>query len=437
MNDVRITYRQVIYALLFLIFQSSSFDVFLNLRLGGFSFRFVYIIILLLFGLFLLETVWKQQLRLRMLGLLPFLCWSLLLVVFVPNMPLIGRSVGYLLWLFIHFIFVVCCGYFINSETDVRHVILLYLISFLGCSFFGFIQLIAGLLGYDLLLEQWWIEGVLPRLNGFSYEPSYYSTYLILGFSLSYYLYRNGATQYGKLPFYTVVATFLAIFLSSSRMGILVAALQVLCFEVIRNRKRLKKLVGFMIGFGVIMGGLFMYILQNENLLFLFAGLGIGGESAHSSLERLDGFMTQIDILSRNPLKGYSLGGVSQAIAFEKGVTNISQETIKPYDVSMNIFLEVLTASGAIGFLFFMIYIYALLVKSRKETLAQKSRHPDSILVNALVWSLLFEFIILCFNQNILRAYLWVHIGLLSGVYFVIKRKVHQERTTALAPVSS
>lgn len=421
MNDFSITYRQLIYFALYLIFQSSSFDVFLNLRIGGFSFRFVYIIMLVLFGIYVLESVWQKRFVIRVLGLAPFLLWSLLLIVFIPNMPLTGRSIGYLMWLYIHFVFIVCCGYFVWSEIDVYKVVRLYLLSFLGCSLFGFVQLIAGLLGYELLLEQWWIEGVLPRLNGFSYEPSYYSTYLLIGFSLSYYLYRKGMGWYGKLPLYTSIATSTAIFLSSSRMGILAVIIQILCFEVITYRKKIKKLALFIIGFGVVVGSLFTYIIQNENLAFLLAGLGIMGGSAHSAIERLDGFFTQIDILSRNPFKGYSLGGVSQAIAFEKGVTTISQETIKPYDISMNVFLEVLTASGAIGFVFFLYYIYTLLISSTKKAATRHSHDSESILLNAFVWSLCFEFLILCFNQNILRAYLWVHIGLLNGVFFFVR----------------
>ncbi|WP_211220205.1 O-antigen ligase family protein [Rudanella lutea] len=300
----------------------------------------------------------------------------------------------------------------------------LYLISFIGCSLFGFLQLLFGVFGYSLLVEQWWIEGRLPRLNGFSYEPSYYSTYLLIGFSLSYYLYRSNLDRYGKLPFYTCACSFLAIFLSSSRMGILVVAIQLLIYELIFNRKRIKQLSLFIIAFFSITAGAFIYIAQNENLAFLLAGLGIMGGSAHSSLERLDGFMTQVDILAKNPLKGYSLGGVSQAIAFEKGVTTISQETIKPYDISMNIFLEVLTASGAIGFLFFVYYIYSTTVKVKRRINVRNTNTNDCTLINALVWSLLFEFLILCFNQNVLRAYLWVHIGLLNGVYFCIRNEV-------------
>ncbi|WP_461052127.1 O-antigen ligase family protein [Spirosoma arcticum] len=295
------------------------------------------------------------------------------------------------------------------------------MITFLLISALGLTQLFLGLLGIDLYVEQWWIEGRLPRLNGFSYEPSYYATYLLIGFSLAYYLYRKRFILYGKLPLYTTIATLLAIFLSSSRMGILVAFLQIVSFELIVKRKNIKQLLLFLTVTVAVTGAFLFVLFSNENLSFLLTGLGIMGSSAHSSLERLDGFITQLTIFSRDPLKGYSLGGVSQAIALEKGVTSFTQETIKPYDVSINIFIEALTASGLIGFAFFLWYIYCLLVKSIRSAGTRGQTDVNSLLLNGFVWSLLFEFIILCFNQNILRAYLWVHIAVLNGVFYQVK----------------
>lgn len=415
-----------------LVFLSSSFDIFLNLKIGGFSLRFVYIIILFMFVIYLADILRKDMIRIRIMGLVPFMIWSFLLIVFIPNTPLIGRNVGYILWLYIHFIFIAICSYFIVTIHNVNQIIRLYLLSFLVISIFGLSQFLLALLGVDLLVQQWWVEGKLARINGFSYEPSYYTTYLLIGFSLAYYLYRRQVNTFGKLPLYTVVISILSIVLSSSRMGILIAALQVFCFELLVNRKNAKQLILFLVGFIVVLGGAVAYIITNESLGFLIAGLGIVEGSDYSSAERIDGLLTQLTIFSRNPLKGYSLGGVSQAIAFEKGVTVISQETIKPYDVSMNIFVETLTASGLIGFLFFLWYIFCLLRKPKRIVLSNDLSNSMVILIKALVWSLLFEFVILCFNQNILRAYLWVHIGLLNGVYYAVKTNNKQSIAIAI-----
>lgn len=405
--------------LFFLIFLTSSYDIFLNVRLGGFSFRFVYIIILFLLFIYIYETLQSNKLIVKHLGLNPFLIWTCSLILFIPNTPLVGRNIGYLVWLFLHFSLIIVANYFSNSQ-NIYSLLRLYMISFICSSIIGLLQLLLGLVGISFYTEQWWIQDRLPRLNGFSYEPSYYSTYLMIGFSFSYFLYRKKVLL-NSLTKYTVIATSLGILLSTSRMGILVAIVQVLMFELFIDRKSIKKILFFTVSFFATLIGILIVLLTNENLSFLLAGLGIMGGSAHSSVERLDGFITQLEIFSRNPLKGYSLGGVSQAIAFEKGVTNISQETIKPFDISMNIFIEVLTASGIIGFAFFLYYVYVLLIRSKKSY--NSSINNNHIIMHSLIWGLLFEFVILCFNQNILRAYLWVHIAILNSWYFSTKSK--------------
>lgn len=429
--DISLTTTKVRHFLFLLIFLTSSYDIAANLVIGGFSFRSVYIFVLILTIFLVKEVIKKSYINLQFLGLFPFLLWSFLLTVFIPNTPLIGRNIGYMLWLFIHFVFIFISTYFIKNELSVNALVRLYLLSFILNSLLGLIQFVLGIVGYDLLIAQWWIQDQLPRLNGFSYEPSYYSTYLIIGFSTAYYLYRKNVNTFGRLPKYTFILTFVAIILSTSRMGIMIAVLQIICFELFLNRKNIRHTIIFVAVASSILIGVFYIFLLNENLLFLLSGLGIMGTSAHSSVERLDGFITQLEIFSRSPFRGYSLGGVSQVIAFEKGVTVFSQETIKPYDISINIFVEALTASGLIGFIFFLSYMYCLTFRPMKSIANLDETDEKALLMKAFVWGLLIELAILCFNQNILRAYLWIHIAVLNSIYFYMKRyckeKIHSK----------
>ncbi len=413
-NKIRMNTKNVFF---FLVFTTSSYDIFLNLRLGGFSFRFVYLLVILLLVAYLYKSFKNRLFNVKYIGLNSFLVWLSFLLIFITNTPLIGRNIGYIIWLILHFVLIVVTNSYIKKKNAII-ILKLYLISFICNSIIGFIQLAAGLAGVNFYIEQWWIQDRLPRLNGFSYEPSYYSTYLMIGFSVSYFLYRKGVL-FDKLTKITVISTFLGIMLSTSRMGILVAIIQIFLYEILIDRKSIKKIFLFIISFSFVLLCLLFYLLTNENLSFLLAGLGIMGGSAHSSLERLDGFITQLEIFSRNPFKGYSLGGVSQAIAREKGVTVISQENIKIFDVSINIFIEVLTASGILGFLFFLKYIYMITIKTWNSY--TNTNADNRVIMQAIVWGLIFELIILCFNQNILRAYLWVHIAVLNNWYFATK----------------
>jgi hypothetical protein len=414
------------FLLLYVIFQTSSYDLLLNIKIGGFSVRFTYMCI----SFFVVCTsIISRKVVIKKIGYKYFFVWSVFLVIFVVNTPLIGRNIGYLLWLFIHFIFSIVFSMVINNEEKLSITIRSYLFSFMLSSFGGLLQLILGIFGIDFFVaeNQWWIPDKLPRINGFSYEPSYFATYLIIGFSLSYYLLRNKYEKHRLLVKLTCILSSTAILLSTSRMGIFVMLLEVFIYELYRQRNSFSSQLSFLFLFVSITLGSYNYISSNEDLGFLLSGLGINGGSAHSSIQRLDGFFTQIDILTKNPIKGYSLGGVSQAIAFEKGETNLSQETIKPYDNSINIFIEVLTASGIIGFFFFVIYIFKLVSKPwLLSQIVSRYSENDKTLLRAFVWSFLFELIILCFNQNILRAYFWLHVTMLNATYFVYVLKYRQ-----------
>jgi O-antigen ligase len=405
----------------FIVCLSSSFDIVLNLQIGGFSFRFVYVIILISCLVYTIQAAYQGKFIVRFLSIWPFLIWVSFLIVFIPNTPLWERNVGYILWLIIHFLYIIVTSNNCDTRDTLVKFVQLYLTAYLLISFLGLTQFTLGILGIDFFVKQWWIEGRFPRLNGFSYEPSYYATYLIIGFSTSYYLFRKQVYIFGQLPKYTSLFTFLAIILSTSRMGLLVVLAEILFFEVLINKGNILARTVILSCLGLLVGLVCIIAVKTDLLFFLFEGLGIMGSSAHSSNERLDGFFTQLEIFQRNPFKGYSLGGVSQAIAFEKGVSTLSQETIKPYDVSINVFVEVLTASGIIGFLFFMFYLYQLIRKTFKTNFLNQDKEITKV-VNSLCWGLLFELLILCFNQTILRPYLWIHIALVNAAYFAQSR---------------
>jgi hypothetical protein len=423
MTDRVISYiksAKIVTVITFIIFLSASFDLVLNIRIGGFSLRIVYLFILILIAFQFLQSVVAGIFYVKFIGLYYYIVWFLFLCVFVNNTPLIGRNIGYLLWLFIHFLFIIFL-YISSRQLGLVFFVKLYLSTYLVLIVAGLIQFFLALFGIDMFVGQWWINGFLARINGFSYEPSYYCTYIIIGFAIGYYIYRNSITGFGKIPTYIVWLGGTVILLSTSRMGILVAALQMLIFEILKNRRHLKKILVFSVSFFTFIFGIIWIVLNTEGLSFLMNGLGVNGGSAHSVVERLDGFTTQIDIFIKNPLKGYSLGGVSQAIAFEKGVTTMSQELMKDYDISMNVFMEVLIASGSIGFVFFLIYIAQNVTKlyklAKQESVSIFNRH----ILLAFSWALVFELVILCFNQNILRAYFWIHIAALNTVYFMVR----------------
>jgi glycerol-3-phosphate acyltransferase PlsY len=87
----------------------------------------------------------------------------------------------------------------------------------------------------------------------------------------------------------------------------------------------------------------------------------------------------------------------------------------------MAVFAEVLAASGIIGVIPFIVYIWRITVAPLK--LAAKTRDVNlKNLLLGLGYALIIELMILQFNQNILRLYLWLHISILSATYALALR---------------
>jgi hypothetical protein len=134
----------------------------------------------------------------------------------------------------------------------------------------------------------------------------------------------------------------------------------------------------------------------------------------------------------KSPLWGYSLGGIAPAIAQLKGYTTITQEIVKNTE-GMCIFMEVLAATGIIGFVFVVGFMYQILFSGRRlRKLIQPQfnvRLSQSIKIHhLLIVALIFQLLLLCLNQNILRNYLWVHIALVNVSFFVVKNSLNPKQ---------
>ncbi|MFU2074254.1 hypothetical protein, partial [Gallibacterium anatis] len=171
----------------------------------------------------------------------------------------------------------------------------------------------------------------------------------------------------------------------------------------------------YLISFILIMG--FILFFDLEKILFLLNGTGLFGTSSHSASMRGSDALYTLETFLNSPFIGYSLGGVATAIAEIQGIVVNSQAEAKLYE-GMNIFLEILAASGIFGFLFFILWLKRLFKVSKKVSYICKE-DTISFIILALRFSLIGELMLLMFNQNILRPYLWVLIGMLNVSIFV------------------
>lgn len=425
-----------------LILLTSSFDIFLILEAGG-NYRFCQVVTVPLILLAIAKA--SRGARIPVLGALPLFVWLLFQISFIPATDFWPKSLGYCLWLLLNLGLVFSCVQLFSGDIrSLRTILRWYAYSFAFVASFGVVQFLLPLMGFEgPLVKQWLIPGVLARVNGFSYEPSYFATYLLIGFVFTGSLRRNRSSL---LPARTLLAihclTAIGIFLSSSRMGIFFLLIDVLLSQVkpwisfladfLKLRIALFKLRALVPSFMSIaficviaMGTSFAVEANPAVVLMLLNGTGISDTAAHSVIQREDALEETFTVFLQHPFAGRSLGGVSAAIADLQGEKIHSFEASKDFE-GMSVFAEALAASGVIGIIPFVCFVTTTFRKPLR--LARIASPFYSVLLSALLRSLLFAWMILQFNQNMLRPYLWTHLAILASVYAAALQSVNMSK---------
>ena len=411
-----ITILSLLEFCVYLALLTSSFDIFLAFQLGG-TIRFAYIIIMFptVYAIYYCLKTRKVYFGYYVRYLF---IWSAFLLVFLVNTNYLSRTIGYQFWLLLNIAIILM---FMNVPFNMNKLMKVYIISFFFVAVFGIMQFgLAPFLNFDTpLVQQWWIPGILPRINGFSYEPSYFATYLIIGWTLTYCMriFQEYSLLNKKIVNILFVIETITIILSSSRMGIALMVIIMLFPKIIKLFSFFRELclgkinitilqnIFLAIFFFAGMVTFFSFYFDFDEYMFLLQGTGIGGTATHSYDTRYGEFVSTIAIFADNPILGVSLGGISENMP---GFSNNASYKVE----GMCVFAEVLAASGIIGFIPFMAYFYFIV----RDAFKLSSIKKDKLLL-ALVLSLLSELVILQFNQNILRPYFWLHIGILSAYY--------------------
>src|SRR5208283_843734 len=375
-----------------------SGDVFFVFHVEGFTIRLFQLLIIpvIFVGV---RKLWRDPRSKQWpIGYKSLLTWALFVLIFVPNTSFIPRNVGYMGWLLLNILLVIGITGAINTEAKLVHLLQWYIYSFAFCAVFGLVQFFAPLFGLPgLLVQQWWFPGLIARINGFNYEPSYYATYMLAGWILIDYLrYRKVVIVPGLNIIFGLVTV--SILLSTSRIGWLV----MFVWFAVRVFWHFQE-SGIMVPWrAIILGGFSCAVLIS---LFM-SHYGIAGEDLS--------------------FLGSSLGGVAPAIGGNRNDSIIDQESTKD-DEGTCVTAEVLAASGIFGFIPFVLYMYGLM-----WTPIHLTDNSDlGLCVKALTWSLIMVFLALQFSPTILRAPFWLHIGILSAAYRVFRASQRSRRLVA------
>ena len=311
-----------------------------------------------------------------------------------------------------------------------------YLYSFVFVACFGLFQFVTpGLhLGYWFVV-QWIIHGVFPRINGFSYEPSYFITYLLVGWIMLVDLRVTGARIVeGPRWKQAVILVGVILFLSTSKLSWIFMIVEgllrlgpMIFHKVMRQLGRFSvgslwvripkfRSVVFLLMASILFGLLLGQISKYVTLTIFVAGSGLANTTSQSLGDRLNGAQGTWMVIQEHPWLGLSIGGVSGRVAEFAGVHIQTMADLRAH-WAQSVPLEMYASGGLLGSLPIFWFFYNL-------TLGQRHRirthwgDDRAKWMHAMIRAMVFQWICLFANGNLLRVYVWFHLTMMVVVAY-------------------
>lgn len=403
----------------------------------GFTFRLSQLLALAALAM-LVPTLLRQGV---VLGgyMIPAAGWIAFSLVVFPLSLYQARSIGYTLWLITNILTIFAFVQAFRFAADVSVLLRAYIYGFILLAAFGMMQLAAGVLGIDLLIQEWWIDDTLPRINGLSYEPSYYATYLLPGWVTAAYLVEKQTDLVNRFTLkLALMTTSLALLLATSRLGWMLMALWVafrsltwllrllLGTQILRRRIGVIGVAGIATGlFGISPVGLAVakYIgAALSAVSFLLNGLGILGASSHSFSDRFQGALMTWNAFLNHPWVGTGLGALPVEIAKFRHAPVQTLADAKANE-GMSTALELIASVGIIGCLFVGAFAVMVVLKWRRAFMVSSGQKQTVLL--GVGWGIIWLLLALQFNQNFLRIYVWMDVAVMLALAHILSRRAN------------
>jgi len=415
--------------LLLILFISS--DVFLAIDISDATIRFSNILFLIIFILWIIYSAFRKNFIIsRDRSFLPLFLFCFLSFVSTVNSVFPVKSLIYALWTSFSALTILFLVWFAqgNKLSNLDWMLKVYLYSYFVIAVFGIYQICLAFLAGEkiLFVTQWLKTGIIARISGFSFEPSYFATYMLIGSFVWFIIWirNNGIVKYRSIILFII---FLVVLLSTSRVGwiglalIMVYGFIELVVHYLKNRSFTLHKARFFISVILIILFLIIFILFIFNSpeswsRYLFRGTGLFNTADYSYATRSDRTIDTLKVFIDRPLNlflGVGPGGVGAYMADNPAKFEVAEVLSSLWAVEPNsIFAEMLASVGIIGFTVFMWFI--ILIFKRLWDLYKNANVIEKYrsICLALFCGLILEIIILQFNQNYLRPYLWLHIGI-------------------------
>jgi O-antigen ligase len=426
---------KLVYWLVVVAFFTASCDKILNVNLGG-SLRLcqiVMIVVCLAAAARVIQTgtvLWPR-------GSNSLTMWMVIQAAFIPLSGVMSIGLTFYVLLLFTVVSVLALVQLYGMSDHIESLMRMYLLSFVFIACVGLVQFALPLMGLpSFMVQQWIVHGRLARISAFSYEPSFYITYLTMGWIMLIELRHSRAriTQGSLWRIATILVTA-SLFLSTSKTAwvfmLLEGALR-LAPPLWRSLRsfladiRRGRIVVRIPGRTLLRNGLILIVVAIagaailarfiSNPAIFLSGTGLASQPAHSVNTRLDVFHQTLEAYEQHPFIGRSIGGVSIYIASRQGIEVTTMEMVRSF-WGFPVLLDVLVASGLFGFIPFLVFLYANTIRPLR--LARRL-WPDERArwVRALARAMIFEWLILLVDQNLLRTYLWFQISMVAVVAY-------------------
>lgn len=360
----------------------------ISLSIYGFTVRFVQVILVLESLILIIQGKYKIVLSIPIVSVIVS---HLISTIFSYDLK---ESIAYNFWLIYNFIFVLYVFYSYAKNNSKEKVINLLLLSFLIQSIYIYIQFTMGLFGFD--------DPFFPMQNYFNiyrpaiwfYEPSYLATYFSAYLAISFYLLTSLKK---KKYIYHTINSILSIVVITSSTGYLAIGFSIMLISIIniRNIMKINKKVLVYILLTIITLGVLLYILD-LNFINVFLGRIFTSGISQASGGRVQSWKETFDVFLNNPFIG--IGPNAYPVYSNTG--------LPPYNVS----LELLANVGMVGFIAFYSFFINIIFTCYKSGKEKNNHFNISIVMGLIVFIVTLQA-----NQNYMRLYLWMLLGIALG----------------------
>lgn len=412
----------VFLLLVFLFFFTSAADllhveiIFLRAKLGH--------LIALCLGMFLFLQ--KKAIEIDKTLLLSFLFVLLSMGISAFYSPWETRSFTYVLVAILTFVLYFLIPYNLVELLGKDLVWKLYKTAFIVTASLSCVQVASSIVGWKSLFSSQILESSLSRGQALAYEPSYFALYMI-----PYVFYTNAKALFEGKAFLRLIIINGLLLVSTSTSAFFayfIFGAVVLFIEPFFR----EKLMGRLLKISCLFSGMFFllfFFFQDFFLETFWKFFRKGFMGHHSFVERLEGIQRGWRVFCEHPWFGVGVGGMDPTAYLDVYggkepffLNNPTVEQFKEFEPT-NVGTEILSSLGIVGtcFLlgFFLIYFRRILSPFALKNLPQEERGE----LYALFVSILVMLIVLQFNQNLFRSYVWIHLGFSLGVASEIQKK--------------